>query len=193
MARMVMAALCALLLGGASAGNQVYLVDSSASSLSARVGFLGLGSKQAGFPQVSGTVRLDSSRPQDIAIDVVIDARALDAPDKVTRRRLKGEKFFWVEKYPEVRFEGRKLELQTPASGHVDGELTARGITRPVRLEISFDRPVAEIEAGEAITLTGKTRIDRYAFGMRSYRLVVGKWVNIELRARMVPRQHSGA
>lgn len=186
--RNLLAPLMALLLCAATPGGQFYALDAAASNLSAKVGFLGIGSKSAGFPSVSGSVRLDRDRPQDIALDVTVDARAITAPDEVTLKRLRGERFFWVEKYPYVRFVGREMKLLTATSGTVKGELTARGVTRPVTLELTFDRPPGQALPGEAIMLTGETRIDRYAFGMKSYRVIVGKWVNIQLKARMVPQ-----
>jgi polyisoprenoid-binding protein YceI len=187
-ARIMLALVVAFLLGAAAPTGQIYAVDATASSLSAKVPFLGIGRKSAGFPEVSGTIRLDRQRPQDIALDVKIDARALTAGDNLTLSRLKGEKFFWVEKYPQVRFVGREMKLTSPTEGSVDGELTARGVTRPVTLDVTFDRPPAQALPGEAISLTGKTRINRYDFGMKSYRLIVGKYVEIELKARMVPQ-----
>lgn len=164
-----------------------YAVDSAASTVSAKVGFLGLGSKTAGFPDVSGTVRLTPERPDRIDLDVTLDARALTAPDKVTLGRLRGEKFFWVERYPKVRFAGDRLALTTDRKGTIEGELTARGVTRPVSLAVTFDKPPMTAGRGEAITLTGTTTIDRRKFGMTAYSLVVGRQVNITLKARIVP------
>lgn len=188
MARTLMALLAAMLLGAAAPAGQLYAVDGAASGLSAKVPFFGIGSKSAGFPSVSGSIRLDHARPQDISLDVTIDARALTAPDQLTLGRLKGEKFFWVEKYPAVHFVGRQIAFTSPTTGSVKGELTVRGVTQPVTLQVVFDHPPAQTLPGEAITLTGETKINRYDFGMRSYRLIVGKWVNIQLKARMVPR-----
>ncbi len=180
--------LFAVLLMGASPAGQVYAVDSAQSALNAKVGFFGIGKRSAGFPQVSGTVRLDRDRPDTIDLDVTIDATALTAPDDLTLSRLKGEKFFWVEKYPQVRFVGREMTLDTATSGSVQGELTARGVTQPVTLDVRFDKPPSELAPGEAVTLSGTTRINRREFGMTSYSIIVGKWVNIELRTRLVPQ-----
>ena len=180
--------LAAALLGAAMPAGQMYRVDAVASNLSAKVPFLGLGSKTAGFPDVAGTIRLDRSRPQDIALDVTIDATKLTASDDLTLSRLKGERFFWVERYPTVRFVGREITMTNATQGTVEGDLTVRGVTKPVTLGVTFSKSPAEIAPREAITLTGKTRINRYEFAMTSYRLIVGKHVEIELTARMVPQ-----
>ena len=187
--RQLLAPLAALwlVLAGAAPHSTAYVVDSKASSVSAKVGFLGLGSKTAGFPQMSGKIRLAPDRPARINLDVTLDARALTAPDKVTLERLRGDKFFWVERYPTVRFVGEKMALTSDSKGTISGQLTARGVTQPVTLAVSFDKAPLAAAPGEAITLTGTTAIDRRKFGMTAYSLVVGRQVTITLKARMVP------
>lgn len=164
-----------------------YTLDVRASEVAAKVPFFGLASKTARFPRMEGMVSITPGAPERATIDVTFDATALEAPDPVTLERLRGEKFFWVERYPEVRFVGRSLKLASPTRGTVSGELTARGITRPQVLDVTFEEdPVAS--PGKAIRFTGSTTIDRRAYGMKAYPLIVGSKVDITLRARMVPR-----
>ncbi|MEP5938341.1 MAG: YceI family protein [Erythrobacter sp.] len=180
------ALLAGLLLTGATTAPQVYSLDPMDSSASAKVSFLGLGSKTAGFPNVSGTVRFDESMPDDVTLDLSIDARALTAGDGVTLRRLKSEKFFWVEKYPTVRFTGKQLEMTSPTKGTVTGQLTARGVSRQQTFAVSFDKPPLT-SVGEAINVVASTTINRRDYGMKSYSLIVGRNVNITLKARLAP------
>jgi polyisoprenoid-binding protein YceI len=185
-ARATAALALAVMLGGAAAP-QVYTLDPSDSSASAKVAFLGLGSKTAGFPKVSGTVRFDETTPEAVRLNLKIDARALTAGDSVTLNRLKGEKFFWVKKYPEVTFAGTKLEMTSPTKGKVTGQLTARGVSHQETFTVSFDKPPLT-SVGEAINVTGSTTIDRREYGMKSYSLIVGKNVDIMMNARLAPR-----
>jgi len=164
-----------------------YVLDASASNVSATVPFFGLASKTARFPRMQGMVTIAPGAPEKALIDVTFDATAIEAPDPITLARLRGEKFFWIEKYPTIRFVGRGLDLSGPTRGTVSGELTARGVTRPVKLAVTFDAdPLAS--QGKPVSFTGTTTIDRREFGMKSYQLIVGNKVDITLRARMVPR-----
>lgn len=166
---------------------QRYSLDAAASSVSAKVAFFGLSSKTARFPRMQGAVTIVPGAPERAMVDVTFDATAIEAPDKVTLARLRGDKFFWVEKYPTIRFVGRSLQMASPTRGTVAGELTARGQTRPATLAVTFDSdPVAA--AGKPVSFTGTTTIDRRTFGMTAYQLVVGNKVQITLKARMVPR-----
>ncbi|NJO13962.1 MAG: YceI family protein [Rhizobiales bacterium] len=166
---------------------QRYVLDASASNVSAKVPFFGLSSKTARFPRMEGAVTIVPGAPERAVIDVTFDATAIEAPDNVTLTRLRGEKFFWVEKYPKVRFVGTALKLSSPMRGTVTGGLTARGVTKPQTLTVTFDAdPLAQV--GKPVSFTGTTTIDRRQYGMKSYQLVVGNKVDITLKARMVPR-----
>jgi len=171
-----------------SAAPLIYMLDTSASNVSAKVPFFGLSSKTANFPKMSGQVTIVPGEPERAVIDVTFDATALEAPDSVTLSRLRGEKFFWIEKYPSVRFVGKSLEMKSATKGTVSGQLTARGVTQPQVLEVTFDTDPLTAASGKPINFTGTTKIDRRRYGMRSYQLIVGNKVTIKLRARMLPR-----
>ena len=164
-----------------------YTIDATASSVSAKVPFFGIASKTARFPRMAGSVTIVPGKPDAARIDVTFDATALEAPDETTLERLRGEKFFWVEKYPEVRFVGDKLELTSATKGKLTGQLTARGVTRPATLAVEFNTAPLSAPAGAAIRFTAKTKIDRREYGMNSYQLIVGNKVKITLEATMRP------
>lgn len=164
-----------------------YALDPSSSDVRAKVGFLGLASKTARFPQVAGTIRLDPQQPEAIALDVTLDARALRAGDPLTLQRLKGPQFFNVERHPTVRFLGHAMTLTGSRTARIAGELTARGITRPEVLNVTFGRaPDAADRA--AVGLVGTMQIDRRTYGMTAWNGIVGNKVTITIRTRMVPQ-----
>jgi polyisoprenoid-binding protein YceI len=174
-------------LANAASTPQRYTLDVSASHVAARVPFLGLASKTARFPRMQGAVTIVPGAPERAVIDATFDSTAIKAPDSVTLERLRGDKFFWVEKYPSVRFTGHSLKLASATRGTVAGELTARGVTKPQTLTVTFDGdPLAQV--GKPVSFTGTTTIDRRQYGMKIYQLVVGNKVDITLKARMVPR-----
>lgn len=164
-----------------------YTLDAGASNVSAKVPFFGLASKTARFPRMQGAVTIVPGAPEQAVIDVTFDATAIEAPDDVTLQRLRGEKFFWVEKYPSVRFVGQSLTLSSATRGTVSGQLTARGISRPQTLVVTFDADPLSMRE-KPVSFTGTTTIDRREYGMKSYQLIVGNKVDITLKARMVPR-----
>lgn len=164
-----------------------YRVDSATSDVAAKVAFLGIGSRTAGFPAVSGAVRLSPAAMDEIDLNVRIDARQLKASDQLTTDRLRGKFFFDVANHPVVSFSGQTLTMNGATSGTVKGDLTARGVTRPVTLAVTFSAPPARANRREAIGLIGTTTINRRDFGMTAYSLIVRKQVTITIKARLVP------
>jgi len=87
----------------------------------------------------------------------------------------------------QVRFVGRSMTMTGPVTAVVSGDLTAKGVTRPTTLAVSFTAPPAKASGREAIRLSGRARIDRTEFGMTAYRLIVAKSVTISIDTQMVP------
>ena len=164
-----------------------YRIDAPHSEVAARVGLFGIASKTARFPAMTGTIALSPDRLDTIDLDVKLDARHLTAGDSVTLARLKGPNFFDVARYPMVRFTGRRMTMTGPVTATVDGAITARGVTRPIVLAVSFAQSPARATGRDPIALTARATIDRRDFGMNAYRLIVGSKVTITINARMVP------
>ncbi|HVO31683.1 MAG TPA: YceI family protein [bacterium] len=96
------------------------------------------------FGKTTGTVTLDDADLTKSAVDVTIDASTIDTrvPDRDTH--LKSKDFFWVEKYPSVTFKSTKIEKVAENKYKVTGDLTMRGVTRPVVLDV--DGPSKELK-----------------------------------------------
>lgn len=185
--RRALTAFSLLLLLGAAGPSHRYRIDTPASSVSARVAFFGLATKTARFPAMEGSIALQPGKLDTIDLDVTLDARKLTAGDSVTLARLRGKDFFDVERYPTVHFTGRRMTMQGNRAALVEGEITARGVTRPATLNVTFAQPPEQASGREPIALVARTTIDRRQFGMTAYSWVVGRNVAITINARMVP------
>jgi polyisoprenoid-binding protein YceI len=174
--------------GSADSKKLTFAIDDSASSVTAKVGFLGLGSKTATFPTVTGSISLTPANISAIDLSVKLDATALKAGDKTTENRLKGKDFFDVTRYPAVSFTGTTLKMTGEKSGIVTGKLTAKGYTKPFSLSVSFAVPPASAAEYKSFTLNGSGVLSRKQFGMTAYKGVVGDKVTITINSKMVVR-----
>lgn len=185
--RAVLAVPVLLALAAAAPAAHHYRLDPASSDVSASVSFFALAHKKAGFPKMMGSITLVPDQPETIDLNVTLDATALTAGDSVTLKRLKGPKFFDVAHHPTIRFSGQHMELSGKRTAMVTGKLTARGVTRPATLKVTFDRPPLQARADQPIGFTATTTIDRRDYGMTAYSLIVGRDVDITIKARMLP------
>lgn len=179
----------AVLLGATASAPPAYRyrLDAAGSQVSARVSYFGVGHKTVRFPTMRGSLRLVPDRPDTLDLDVELDARAMTAGSKTDTDYLKGKAFFDVTNHPVVRFSGERMAMTGDTTARVEGRITARGVTRPAVLAVTFAQPPARATGREPIALTATTAINRRDFGMTSYGLIVGKTVKITIRARLVP------
>jgi len=184
--RIVLSLLPLLTLAAASPSYR-YQLDGANSRVSAKVAFMGVGSKTARFPAMKGHIRIQPDRLDAIDLEVELDARSLDAGSKTDTQYLRGKAFFDVANHPTVNFSGSRMAMTGPTTARIEGQLTARGMTRPTTLNVTFRDPPARATGREPVQLSVRTTINRRQFGMTSYGLVVGKNVKITIEARLVP------
>lgn len=164
-----------------------YQLDGARSSVTAKVSYLGLGSKTARFPVMKGSIRLTPDRLDDIDLTVELDARALVAGSDGDTKSLRGPDFFDVAHHPTVSFSGHRMTMQGPVNARLDGTITARGVSRPASLAITFRDPPARASGRDPVQLRAITTINRRDFGMTAYAWAIGKKVTITIDARLVP------
>ena len=185
--RQLLALLPLLAVSAAPEAGYRYWLDGPHSAVSAKVSYMGFGSKTARFPQMRGSIRLNPERLDAIDLDVDLDAAALTAGSQRDTNYLRGKDFFDVEHFPVVRFSGHRMAMTGPTTAEVEGQITTRGITRPAKLAVTFQDPPARANGRDPLQLTARTSINRKDFGMTAYSVIVGKTVTITIVARLMP------
>lgn len=121
------------------------------------------------FTRVAGALNFD---PQNVAaadVAVVIDAASIYTGVEQRDNHLKSGDFLEVERYPTITFKSTGVESGGLDQALVHGDLTIRGITRPVLLEVRWTGPAHFDDDGKLYTSYGfraTTRINREDFGM---------------------------
>jgi polyisoprenoid-binding protein YceI len=90
------------------------------------------------FPAVSGVATV-AERPEESTLEIEIDASSIDTRDETRDAHMRSNDFFGVEDHPTISFRSTAVR---PGDGEnewkVDGDLTIRGVTRPITVDVEF-------------------------------------------------------
>lgn len=152
------------------------------------------------FKNVSGTLEFDTDNPQNSSVEVTIDAKQIWSGEPERDDHLRSADFLDVENFPEITFKANQVEVKGEHDYTVTGDLTIRGVTRKVSLNVDFlgqwDTPWWEdgVDKGpkKRAGFIGKTKINRHDFGVSWNAsldrdgIVVGNTVDITIDAEAI-------
>ncbi|HEY6982941.1 YceI family protein [Reyranella sp.] len=136
------------------------------------------------FKDWRGMVSVDDADVPKSTVDVRVNTRSIEMLDKQQTDMLKDADFFDVDKFPEMTFHSSSVERLGADKLKVTGEITLRGITKPMQLDVSvLDRKPDAPPGAPYARFRGQGQIKRSEFGMTKYIDVVGDTVDISIRA----------
>lgn len=145
------------------------------------------------FTRTTGTVVWDGRNVSSAVVNIVIDAASIDTREPARDNHLRSAEFLNVAKYPTLTFRSTKVEAAGAGRAKVTGDLTIRGVTRQVVLDV--EGPSTAVTDPLNVTRVGAlatTKISRKAFGLIWNRLlegggaVVGDGVTITIDVEIV-------
>ncbi|HWJ22734.1 MAG TPA: YceI family protein [Gemmatimonadaceae bacterium] len=118
---------------------------------------------------VKGALSVDEQNPDRSHVEVEFAAASIDTRAEQRDQHLRSADFLDVEKYPTVSFRSRKVAGARPEPGDtfkVVGDLTIRGTTREVTLDVTYEGRGRDPWGGERISFSADTKIDRRDYGL---------------------------
>lgn len=159
---------CALSVAFASSalGQEIYRVDPLHTTTTFSVTHLGLSQQRGSFGKTTGMVTLDRAAKTG-SIDVTIDASSVTSGSSSREQMLRGEDYFNVAQYPNIAFKATQLKFEGETLVGCEGELTMRGVTRPVKLAVGdFKCAIHPATKKPVCGAEVTTRVKRSEFGM---------------------------
>lgn len=117
------------------------------------------------FAEFEGSIHV-GGRPEDSWVEVTIQADSIDTGNATRDAHLRSADFLDVENNPTITFRSTGTEVRGDRDLVVAGDLTIRGVTRPVRLEPEFLGLSKDPWGKEIMAFSARTEIDREEFGM---------------------------
>lgn len=144
------------------------------------------------FDGWKGNVSFDDANLQNSRIELVASTGSVRMFDSQQTARLKDADFFDVGRFPELVFRSTRIERARGDLLKVDGDITMRGVTRPMVLTVGISNREAQSSLDPRYgKFRGVGAIRRSEFGMTKHLATIGDLVEFSIsgEARRRPRQ----
>jgi polyisoprenoid-binding protein YceI len=170
----------------AAAAPETYVIDGTHTFPRFEYSHFGYSNQISRFDKTTGTIVLDRATRSG-SVDVVIDTTSVDTGFPLFNGHLQGEDFFDTKKFPTITFKSSKLNFTGDKLSSVDGNLTIKGITRPVKLDItSFQCMAHPMLKKDACGANAVTKIKRTEFDNGKYAPYVGDDVTLTIAVEAI-------
>ncbi|MET1089014.1 MAG: YceI family protein, partial [Arthrobacter sp.] len=141
-----------------------WTLDNSHSEIAFTVRHAGISKVRGQFKEADATLDL-AENVSDSKVNATIKTASFDSGDANRDGHVRGEDFFDVEKFPEISFVSKNIVPKGDAY-ELQGDLTIKGITRPVALETELNGVAVDPFGNTRAGLTAETTISRKDFGL---------------------------
>lgn len=183
------ASLAALALPAAAADR--YAFDPAHTEVRASWDHLGLSRQSLEFLTVEGEILFDQETVANSGATVTIAADSVHTGFAKFDEHIRGAEFFDTASHPEITFVSTAARKTGETTGELDGDLTIKGVTRPVTLAVTFryagkhplDGVVPALKGVEAAGFQATTTVNRSDFGLGAFVPAVSDAVEIVIDA----------
>jgi len=144
----------------------LYKIDPSHS----RIGFVArhamVAKVRGSFNDFDGTGYLDAEDPSRSHFQLTIKATSIDTRNAERDAHLRSNDFFSMDEYPEITFATTKVEPLPESSYRVTGDLTLKGVTKPITFDLEHTGNVVDPWGNTRIGFEGSTTVNRKDWGV---------------------------
>lgn len=115
---------------------EIYIADPEHTFVSFSYKHLGYSIQTSRFDKVNGTITLNDQMDGGI-VGIEIETNSVSTGSDTFNKLLRTEDYFYSEKFPVARFTSDKVVFNNQAITSLSGELTLKGITKPINIEVS--------------------------------------------------------
>ena len=170
----------------AFAAPETYAIDGTHTFPNFSYNHFGLTTQISKFEKTTGTVTLDKAAKTG-AVDITIDMTSVNTGYATFNEHIQGEDFLDTAKYPTATFKSTKVTFDGDKPATIDGELTIKGVTKPVTLKVNhFATMPHPMLKKDAIGANASTVIKRSEFNAGKCAPNVGDEVTITVSLEAV-------
>jgi polyisoprenoid-binding protein YceI len=144
---------------------RTFAIDKAHSEVSFQVRHL-LSRVRGRFSDFAGTIEYDQADPTGSSVDVVIQAASIDTNDAQRDAHLRSGDFLLADEHATLTFKSRRITRTGSDTFDVAGDLTIRGVTKPVTLKASYLGTAKDPWGNEKIGFEGELTLNRRDYGL---------------------------
>ena len=165
----------------AFAAPETYVFDQNHTKPRFEYSHMGYSIQESRFDTLTGNVIIDRAAHTG-SVDVTIDAKSVNTGSGVFNGHIQGEDFFDTAKFPTITYKADKMKFEGDKLVAVEGNLTIKGITKPVTLTVtSFMCMMHPMAKKEACGANATAKVKRSEFNMGKYAPLVGDEVTLNI------------
>jgi polyisoprenoid-binding protein YceI len=153
-------------------GPNQWRIDSKHSAANFSVRHLMVSTVRGQLGRISGTLEYDGKDVRSIKADVSIDVNGISTQNEGRDKHLRSPDFFDVPNNPTITFVSKRVEPAGDAKFKVIGDLTIRGTTKEVVLDVDGPSPVVKGPRGLVTGASATTKIKRLEYGLKYNNMV---------------------
>ncbi|MCS7272519.1 MAG: YceI family protein [Fimbriimonadales bacterium] len=143
-----------------------YQIDPVHTFVLFRVKHLNTGFAYGRFNNVSGKIVVDERNPSNSSVEIEVDANSIDTGNARRDEHLRSPDFFNARQFPKLTFKSTRVRKIDNTTVEVQGNLTIRGITRPLTVRVTFTGKGRNQRGQEIIGFETTFTIRRSQFGI---------------------------
>jgi polyisoprenoid-binding protein YceI len=177
----------------ATSTKTTYAIDKAHSEATFQVRHL-LTKVRGRFSDFEGTIDYDEQSPERSSVNVTIQAASIDTNERDRDTHLRSADFFDADKFPTLAFRSPTITRKGDQRFDVAGDLTIRGVSRPVTFDVTFLGKAKDPWGNERIAFEAEATINRKEFGLNwnaaleTGGFLVGDEVKISLSVQAIPK-----
>jgi len=164
-----------------------YSLDNAHTAVTFKVNHLGFSNYVGRFEVAEARLDFDADNPTAAKLEANIDIDSLDIANDAFAETLIGSSWFDAGNHPTATFLSTIIEVTGETTGVVTGDLTLKGVTRPIVLDVTFNGGDNDpLRGGYAIGFSATGKFNRSDFGISKFVGPVSDSVTLEVEVEFV-------
>lgn len=143
-----------------------YTLDKSHTQILFKVQHMGISTVTGRFNDFDATITVDPANLSTFATRATINTSSIDTGNTRRDDHLRGTDFFDAAGHPQITFISREVRNVDGAKFQVLGDLTMRGVTKPVVLDVTFSGTARDMQGKNRVAFVAEGKINRTDYGL---------------------------